>query len=166
MSNKKVEATGIKLGGFSGTGCPCASFKSLWTWNMKTNKAIWLPSAFVFVPVAFSYFFAAGFIFFSTSGFHLSRISELFVWGISEPSFREGIIVPVVLATIMLVGMIINIKISADLKKINILFLILLLTVTIPIVFQNVFAMWAAISVTVAWLLQRHTTKTWIKKNS
>ena len=27
--NNKIEATGIKLGGFSAAGCPCASFKSL-----------------------------------------------------------------------------------------------------------------------------------------
>jgi hypothetical protein len=28
-ANKKIEATGINLGGFSQAGCPCASFRSL-----------------------------------------------------------------------------------------------------------------------------------------
>ena len=134
--------------------------------NMKTNKTIWLPSAFVLVPIALAYFFVAGYPFFSSTGFKLSRISELFTVGLSDSASRDTMIVPVVLAIIMLIGMIINVKISEDLKKINKLFFVLLITVAIPILLHNVFAMWAAAAVIVAWLLQRNATKAWIKKNS
>ena len=133
---------------------------------MKQNKSLCLAASFVLAPVALSYFFVAGFAFFSSSGSKWSRISELFVWGLSEPAFIGVAVIPPILAIILLVGMVFNIKIARNLQKVNTLFLVLLVIVSIPIFFENVFAMWAAVSVSIAWLLQRHTTKTWLKKNS
>ena len=66
---------------------------------------------------------------------------------------------PVVIGIIMLIGMMINIKIAGDLKRVNKLFFVLLIAITISILFKNVFGSGMAIVVIVAWLLQRHETR-------
>ena len=126
---------------------------------MKINKTVWMPSALVFGLTSFSFLVSAGLIFFSVSGFTWPRISEELMWGLSQPAFRQVVIMPIVLALIMLIGITLNIEMSGDIKKLNKLFLVLLITVAIPVLFKNVFAGWATISVLVAWLLQRYESK-------
>lgn len=108
----------------------------------------------------------AGFIFFSVYGFKWSSISEQLIWDLSDPSFRQLVIIPVAIAITMLIGMIINIKISGDLKKVNKVFFILLISIAISILLKNIFGGGAAIMVIVAWLLQRSETKKRQEKNS
>lgn len=81
--------------------------------------------------------------------------------GLSESGVKAFIVTPLILAAIMLAGVIINAIISNNIKKINLLFITLLFLVTISIGIKNEFAFWAAVSITVAWLLQRQTTKKW-----
>jgi len=144
----------------------CQERYFLWNWNMNIRKLIWLPSALVLGGVALSSLCFAGFIFFSVYGFKWSSISEQLIWDLSDPSFRQLVIIPVAIAITMLIGMIINIKISGDLKKVNKVFFILLISIAISILLKNIFGGGAAIMVIVAWLLQRSETKKRQEKNS
>lgn len=118
--------------------------KEVYTKRFKT--VLWLSSAFVLVPVALLYICTA------CGGFFM---------GLSEYGVKRFIVNPLILAAIMLGGVIINAIISKNIKMVNILFITLLFLVTIPIGIKNEFAILAAVSVTVAWLLQRQTTKKW-----
>jgi hypothetical protein len=124
--------------------------------KMKTGKSIWLPSALLLGIVALITLIYSGFMVFSVFRFKWSRIFEQFIWGLSEPIFRQLVVIPAALAVIMLIRMIINIKVAGDRIKENILFLVLLTAVAISILFKYFGGGWCAISVILAWRLQRH----------
>ena len=137
---------------------------------MKQNRSLWLPTAFVLIPISLAYLYGAWFgISMGLSMPWSTHVSLI----MSDRNSMEVILSPIILAVIMLLGAFINIKIAKDIGKLNKLFLVLLALIAtlilikhvvmtpVEISLTDVLAMWSTVSVIVAWLIQRYTTKKW-----
>lgn len=119
------------------------------TYAKRFKAVLWLSSGFVLVLTALLYIGTAA-------------CSGIFIKGLSDYGVKSYITIPLILAAIMLVGAIINASISNDIKKVNILFITLLFLASMLMrIDKDAFAFWADVSLAVAWILQRRTTKKW-----
>jgi hypothetical protein len=137
------------------------------------NKLLWLPTVFVLTPLSLAY------LYMTWRGIKMglampwsTHISSI----MSDRNAIEFIFVPLILSAIMLGGNFIALRIAKDIKKLNILFPIMLVLIATLIVIKHAFVLppeviltdilsiWSAICIIVAWLLQKNTTKKWQKQ--
>ena len=115
---------------------------------------IWLSSGFILVPVALLYIIIA-----VSSGYFMKNLSS--------SGLESFVTIPLILAAIMLVGAIINARISTNIEKVNMLFISLFFIAAVIMRSDDyAYAFWAIVGIIVAWILQRKSTKRWQRNES